>query len=112
MRGGRRAVRPGVVLGLRFVLGWLAPVWTQPAEWLEPYVRQCREELLLDPTAERAFGDFVVARSQALCRFAFLLCGDWHRAEDAVQTAFTKLDRRWDRSTRPAAWTRTCGGSC
>ena len=47
----------------------------QPAEWLEPYIRQCREELLLDPTAERAFGDFVVARSQALCRFAFLLCG-------------------------------------
>jgi len=69
----------------------------QPAEWLEPYIRQCREELLLDPTAERAFGDFVVARSQALCRFAFLLCGDWHRAEDAVQTAFTKLYLRWDK---------------
>ena len=50
----------------------------------------------MDPTAERAFGDFVVARSQALCRFAFLLCGDWHRAEDAMQTAFTKLYLRWD----------------
>jgi RNA polymerase sigma-70 factor (sigma-E family) len=51
----------------------------------------------LDDAAERDFGDYVVARSQALCRFAFLLCGDWHRAEDAVQAAFAKLYLRWDR---------------
>jgi RNA polymerase sigma-70 factor (sigma-E family) len=51
----------------------------------------------LDATAEREFGDYVVARTQALCRFAFLLCGDWHRAEDAVQAAFTKLYLHWER---------------
>ena len=51
----------------------------------------------MDASAERAFGDFVVARSLALGRFAYLLCGDWHRAEDAVQTAFTKLYLRWSR---------------
>ena len=50
----------------------------------------------MDAAAEREFGDYVVARFGALCRFAFLLCGDWHRAEDAVQTALTKLYLRWD----------------
>jgi len=50
----------------------------------------------VDADAEREFGDYVVARSAALCRFAYLLCGDWNRAEDAVQTALTKLYLRWD----------------
>jgi RNA polymerase sigma-70 factor (sigma-E family) len=31
---------------------------------------------------------------------AFLLCGDWHRAEDLVQTAFTKLYTHWNRVAR------------
>jgi RNA polymerase sigma-70 factor (sigma-E family) len=30
-------------------------------------------------------------------RTAFLLCGDWQRAEDAVQTALVKLYLSWDR---------------
>ena len=51
----------------------------------------------MDSDAEREYGDYVVARSAALCRFAYLLCGDWHRAEDAVQTAFTKLYLAWPR---------------
>jgi RNA polymerase sigma-70 factor (sigma-E family) len=46
---------------------------------------------------EREFGDYVAARSEGLCRFAFLLCGDWHRAEDTVQTALTKLYVAWRR---------------
>ena len=50
----------------------------------------------MDAAGEREFGDYMVARFGALCRFAFLLCGDWHRAEDAVQTALTKLYLRWD----------------
>ena len=41
--------------------------------------------------AERQYGDFVVARAAPLVRFAFLLCGDWHRAEDTVQSALVKL---------------------
>ena len=53
----------------------------------------------MDATAEREFGDYVVARSPALCRFAFLLCGDWHRAEDTVQAALTKLYLRWEHLT-------------
>jgi RNA polymerase sigma-70 factor (sigma-E family) len=31
-------------------------------------------------------------------RLAYLVCGDWHRAEDAVQTAFVKLYLNWTRS--------------
>lgn len=51
----------------------------------------------MNTDTEREFGDFVAARSDALCRFAYLLCGDWHRAEDAVQTALTKLYLAWKR---------------
>jgi RNA polymerase sigma-70 factor (sigma-E family) len=34
---------------------------------------------------------FVVARYVHLRRTAYLLCGDWHRAEDLVQTALAKV---------------------
>ena len=46
---------------------------------------------------EAEYGDYVVARAAGLVRFAYLLCGDWHRAEDAVQTALTKLYLAWPR---------------
>ena len=55
----------------------------------------------MEATAERQFGDFVAARSLALRRFAYLLCGDWHQAEDAVQNALTKLYLRWERLDNP-----------
>ena len=35
--------------------------------------------------------EFVVARYVHLRRTAYLLCGDWHRAEDLVQTALAKV---------------------
>ncbi|GAA2559947.1 SigE family RNA polymerase sigma factor [Winogradskya consettensis] len=44
-----------------------------------------------------AFAEYFAARSGAMRGTAFLLCGDWHRAEDLVQTAFTKLYRHWNR---------------
>jgi RNA polymerase sigma-70 factor (sigma-E family) len=48
--------------------------------------------------SERAdFEAFVSARAAALRRTAFLLCGDWHEAEDVVQTALTKLYLAWHR---------------
>jgi RNA polymerase sigma-70 factor (sigma-E family) len=50
--------------------------------------------------AERQYGDFVVARAAPLVRFAFLLCGDWHRAEDTVQSALVKLYLAWPRLNR------------
>jgi RNA polymerase sigma-70 factor (sigma-E family) len=46
------------------------------------------------------FAEYFAARSDAMRRSAFLLCGDWHRAEDLTQTAFTKLYLAWHRISR------------
>ena len=51
----------------------------------------------MTPDEEQEFGDYVVARSRRLCEFAYLLFGDWHAAEDAVQTALAKLFVAWRR---------------
>jgi DNA-directed RNA polymerase specialized sigma24 family protein len=44
-----------------------------------------------------AFAEYFAARSGAMRATAYLLCGDWHRAEDLVQVAFTKLYVLWNR---------------
>jgi len=49
---------------------------------------------------EREFRDFVTMRADSLRRLAYLLGGDWHLAEDAVQTALTKLYVVWRRLHR------------
>ena len=46
------------------------------------------------------FGELVAARSQALRRTAYLMCGDWHQAEDLVQMTFIKLHAAWGRVQR------------
>ncbi|GAA4434416.1 SigE family RNA polymerase sigma factor [Actinokineospora soli] len=43
------------------------------------------------------FAAYFAARADAMRGTAFLLCGDWHRAEDLVQTAFVRLYRVWHR---------------
>ena len=49
---------------------------------------------------ERDFAGYVAARSRLLCTTAYLLCGDWHRAEDLTQTALAKLYVAWRRIDR------------
>ena len=44
---------------------------------------------------EPAFRDFVMARSAALQRTAYLLTGDWALAEDLVQTTLMKTYLAW-----------------
>ncbi|SMD07136.1 SigE family RNA polymerase sigma factor [Lentzea albidocapillata] len=46
---------------------------------------------------DREFGEFVDARALVMRRTAYLLCGDWHRAEDIVQTALIKMYVAWSR---------------
>jgi RNA polymerase sigma-70 factor (sigma-E family) len=46
------------------------------------------------------FREFARARALALRRTAYLLCGDWHLAEDLVQNALLKLHRVWPKITR------------
>jgi RNA polymerase sigma-70 factor (sigma-E family) len=46
---------------------------------------------------EGAFRAFALSRRPTLRRTAFLLCGDWHQADDLVQTALVKLYVAWTR---------------
>lgn len=46
---------------------------------------------------EPEFKAYANARMRDLRRTAFLLCGDWHHADDVVQTVFTKLYVSWDK---------------
>lgn len=41
------------------------------------------------------FDDYVRARYADLRRVSYLLCGDWAAADDAVQTALIRCERRW-----------------
>jgi RNA polymerase sigma-70 factor (sigma-E family) len=43
------------------------------------------------------FDAYFAARAHALRATAYLLCGDWHRAEDITQVAMTKLYLAWPR---------------
>jgi RNA polymerase sigma-70 factor (sigma-E family) len=43
------------------------------------------------------FSAFVEARQVHLRRIAYALCGDWHRADDLLQTALVKLYVAWPR---------------
>ncbi|GAB2870946.1 SigE family RNA polymerase sigma factor [Nocardioides pacificus] len=56
---------------------------------------------------EHDFDAYVVARTAALSRTAYLLTGDAHLAEDLVQTALFKAARAWHRiSGDPDAYVR------
>ncbi|HEX5541528.1 MAG TPA: SigE family RNA polymerase sigma factor [Micromonospora sp.] len=43
------------------------------------------------------YRDYVAARLDQLRRTAYLLCGNWHTADDLVSTALVKLLRHWHR---------------
>jgi RNA polymerase sigma-70 factor (sigma-E family) len=56
------------------------------------------------------FTEFVSARMPAFRRLAFLLCQDWHLADDLVQAAITRLYVHWHRvgvMDNPEAYFRT-----
>ncbi|NJQ05965.1 SigE family RNA polymerase sigma factor [Streptomyces lonarensis] len=49
---------------------------------------------------EREFREFAEARQRQLRRSAYLLCGDWHEAQDLTQTTLMKLYAAWGRVRR------------
>ncbi|HEX3796769.1 MAG TPA: SigE family RNA polymerase sigma factor [Acidimicrobiales bacterium] len=58
---------------------------------------------------EEEFRQFVATRAASLHRSAYLLCGDWHLANDLVQEALAKTYRYWARVQRadsPDAYVR------
>jgi RNA polymerase sigma-70 factor (sigma-E family) len=49
---------------------------------------------------QQDFRDFAMARAGQLFRIVYLMSGDWHEAEDLVQTTLTKLFVAWGRVRR------------
>jgi RNA polymerase sigma-70 factor (sigma-E family) len=49
---------------------------------------------------EEEFSAYYTARAGRLRSTAYLLCGDWHQAEDLTQVTFTKLYQAWMRIDR------------
>ncbi|GAB3160914.1 SigE family RNA polymerase sigma factor [Amycolatopsis stemonae] len=49
---------------------------------------------------EAGFRDYVTARMDVLRRTAYLLCRDWHLADDLVSITIGKLYRHWPRARR------------
>ena len=59
----------------------------------------------------RQFGEYFAARRDTVRRTAYLLCGDWHWADDLTQAAFVRLAAAWStvRDRRALdAFVRTC----
>jgi RNA polymerase sigma-70 factor (sigma-E family) len=52
------------------------------------------------------FTRFVAERAGALRRVAYLLCQDWHGADDLVQASITRLYEQWGRAQEPEAYVR------
>ena len=48
-------------------------------------------------TRDAEFTEYVASRSEWLRKVAYLLCSDWHRADDLVQESVTKLYANWSR---------------
>lgn len=53
-----------------------------------------------DSTRDEEYAEFVLARQAHLRRIAYAVCGDWHKAEDLLQTALVKLYVAWPRLRR------------
>ncbi|MGC4109010.1 MAG: SigE family RNA polymerase sigma factor [Nocardioides sp.] len=51
-------------------------------------------------TDDQEFVEFVDGHARELRRTAYLMCGDWQRAEDATQDALVKLYVAWPRLER------------
>ncbi len=51
-------------------------------------------------SGDAGFTDYVTTRAIWLRKVAYLLCGDWHRADDLVQSAITRLYTNWQRAGR------------
>lgn len=59
----------------------------------------------------RQFSEYFAARHDVVRRTAYLMCGDWHWADDLAQAAFIRLAAGWHRvRDREAldAFVRTC----
>ena len=56
---------------------------------------------------EAEFRDFVAAQMDQLRGLAYVTCGDWQTAEDAVLTALARVYVKWGRIDNVAGYART-----
>lgn len=61
----------------------------------------------MDADDIESFREFVQARFESLRVLAYVTCGDWQAAEDAVAGALARLYLRWNRVAAPHAYART-----
>jgi RNA polymerase sigma-70 factor (sigma-E family) len=62
---------------------------------------------LLKQDDHDGFREFVAARMASLRSLAYVTCGDWHAAEDAVANTLARLYPRWGRLERPDLYAQT-----
>ncbi|MBR7836498.1 SigE family RNA polymerase sigma factor [Actinospica durhamensis] len=55
---------------------------------------------MTDQDAATAFTEYFAARQTWLRGVAYMLCQDWHRADDLLQTTAMRLYARWPRADR------------
>ena len=59
-----------------------------------------------EPDDDEDFRQFVVAQIDGLRRLAYLTCGNWQAADDAVSTGLTKLYLAWRKVNTPHWYAR------
>lgn len=59
--------------------------------------------------AQAEYLGFASAQAGQLFRIACLMCGDWHEAQDLVQTALAKLYVAWGRASKATGPSWSCG---
>ncbi|MCA2214304.1 SigE family RNA polymerase sigma factor [Jidongwangia harbinensis] len=61
----------------------------------------------MDAEDTESFREFVRVRFEPLRALAYVTCGDWQAAEDAVAGSLARLYLRWHRVASPDAYART-----
>lgn len=61
----------------------------------------------MDADDIESFREFVRGRFEPLRALAYVTCGDWQAAEDAVSGSLAKLYLKWHRVSSPEAYART-----
>lgn len=72
-----------------------------------PFYLRHKEAVDLRAEDEQAFREFVTSQMASLRKLAYMTCGDWHAAEDAVANALVKLYPRWRKLDRPDLYVKT-----
>jgi RNA polymerase sigma-70 factor (sigma-E family) len=76
------------------------PTWSDRRPRRPPPDADTERQATLDDIEEEHFRQFAAGRLAALRRTGYLICGDWHLAEDAVSTVMTKLYVSWSSARR------------